>query len=140
MENWTIYTAETVFNFGRNRGKTLEEVAKCDAQYILWCVRNIDKFLISKEDLVEYKNKYPINFPLTITEPGQLGYFTFNIFDLVDSDLAILDNKWESYEDYVDMQSNANWDYYDDYSIDNNPYYNDNLDMDQQDPEFWDSF
>jgi hypothetical protein len=35
---------------------------------------------------------------------------------------------------------NADYDYYVDYSVSNNPYYNDNLDMDQQDPEFWDSF
>jgi hypothetical protein len=38
------------------------------------------------------------------------------------------------------MMDNADFNYLDDYSIDNNPYYNDNLDMDQQDPEFWDWF
>jgi hypothetical protein len=140
MKDWTIFTTETVFNFGRNKGQTLEEVAKSDAQYILWCVRNIDKFLISKEDLLEYKNKYPINLPLTIKKPGQRGSITVNIFNIDDSDLAILNKKWESYEDYVEMQSNADWDCYDDYSVGSNPFYNDNLDMDQQDPEFWDWF
>lgn len=47
----------------------------------------------------------------------------------------------------VDASSNIGSDYYDNYndyednpSVDDNPYYNDNLDMDQQSIEFWNSF
>ena len=46
MKHWTIFTENTIFNFGKHKGLTLEEVAKIDARYILWCVREIEKFLI----------------------------------------------------------------------------------------------
>ncbi len=48
MKNWTIFTAETLFTFGKHNGKTLEQVAKTDAQYIHWCVKNIPEFLIDE--------------------------------------------------------------------------------------------
>ena len=62
MKNWNIFKAETTFDFGRNKGKTLEQVAQSDAPYILWCVNNIEKFLISVEDLTSYQKKYTIVF------------------------------------------------------------------------------
>ena len=34
------------------------------------------------------------------------------------------------------MMEKADYDYYEDYSVGNNPCYNDNLDMNQQDSEF----
>ena len=37
-------------------------------------------------------------------------------------------------ENYIEKDDSDGWG-----SIDDNPYYNDNLDMDQQSPEFWDN-
>ena len=37
-------------------------------------------------------------------------------------------------ENYIEEDDSDGWG-----SIDDNPYYNDNLDMDQQSPEFWDN-
>ena len=37
-------------------------------------------------------------------------------------------------ENYIEEDDSDDWE-----SIDDNPYYNDNLDMDQQSPEFWDN-
>lgn len=37
-------------------------------------------------------------------------------------------------ENYIEEEDSDGWG-----SIDDNPYYNDNLDMDQQSPEFWDN-
>ena len=63
-----------------------------------------------------------------------------NKFYLQETDIKSLELKWESYDEYIEMLSNDDCDYFDDFSVGNNPYYNDNLDMDQQDQEFWDSF
>ena len=140
MKHWTIFTEETKFNFGKHKGETLDEVAQSDAPYILWCVRIVSKFLISIEDLTAYQNKYPIyltGIDVNTNEPVELH---FNKFELQESDIEILKSRWDSYEFYINMKSNADYGYSNNYSLDNNPFYNDNLDMDQQDPEFWDSF
>jgi hypothetical protein len=140
MKNWTIFTSDSIFSFGKHEGFTLEQVAKENSQYILWCVLNIPKFLITEADFQEYSEKYPITLPGVDAQTGELVECRFNCFTYSESDLQHLRNKWEAYEEYVDLQSEADYSCYDDYSVDSNPYYNDNLDMDQQDPEFWDWF
>jgi hypothetical protein len=140
MKNWTIFISETTFNFGKHKGDTLELVAQSDAPYILWCFRNIDKFLISEELLTDYQNKYPCILSGTTINTGEYFEFDMNKYEVTQNDLELLKTKWEDYEEYIDMMDNADYDYFDDYSVGNNPYYNDNLDMDQQDPEFWDWF
>ena len=140
MKNWNIFKAETTFDFGRNKGKTLEEVAQSDAPYILWCVNNIEKFLISVEDLTSYQKKYPIVFSNFDEKTGEYTGVKLNKFYLQETDIKSLELKWESYDEYIEMLSNDDCEYFDDFSVGNNPYYNDNLDMDQQDQEFWDSF
>lgn len=140
MKNWTIFSSETRFNFGKHQGKTLDLVATTDAPYILWCVRKIEKFLISEEDLIECCNKYKRTIISILSIPNEEFVKSSDPFLVSNNDIALLKNKWEKYEEYIDMMDNADYDYYENYSVCNNPYYNDNLDMDQQDPEFWDSF
>lgn len=146
MKNWTIFTEETIFNFGKHKGLTLEEVAKIDARYILWCVLEIDKFLIEKDLFVSYGNKYPDLIEAFDPDIKQNVFIDFNEFIVSEELLLLLEGRWNTYLDsYVrksktDYQDYDSYDDYDDYSVGNNPYYNDNLDMDQQDPEFWDSF
>ena len=140
MKNWTIFEADTIFTFGKYKGYTLDYVATQNISYILWCVKNIEKFLISEEDLTEYCNKSKSNIISILTNPNEDFVNSMALFLVSENDLIFLKKKWEDYEEYFEMQSNADDDYYDDYSLDNNPYYNDNLDMDQQDPEFWDWF
>jgi hypothetical protein len=140
MKNWTIFSSETRFDFGKHKGDTLDLVAQSDAPYILWCVRKIDKFLILEEDLIECCNKYKRTIISILSTVNEEFVKSSKPFLVSDNDLALLKNKWEEYEEYLDMMDNADYDYYENYSVSNNPYYNDNLDMDQQDPEFWDSF
>jgi hypothetical protein len=140
MKNWTIFSSETEFNFGKYQGKTLDLVATMDATYILWCVRKIEKFLISEEDLIECCNKYKWTIISILSVPNEEFVKSTDPFLVSKNDLALLKKKWGDYEEYIEMMDNADYDYNDDYSVGNNPYYNDNLDMDQQDPEFWDSF
>ena len=59
-------TLDYVFTFGKNKGKTLDDVAKIkDMSYILWCIENIDWFFnrikenqVLKACLVERINEY----------------------------------------------------------------------------------
>ena len=140
MNNWTIFTSESIFSYGKHEGRTLEQVAQQDSQYILWCVRNIPYFLIAEADLVAYSEKYPIKIHGVNVQTGDPVECKFNCFNYGDEDLQCLQNKWESYQDHLETFSEADYSDYDDYSVDSNPYYNDNMDMDQQDPEFWDWF
>jgi Holliday junction resolvasome RuvABC endonuclease subunit len=48
MKNFTHYTPNTVFEFGQYKGMTLEQIAKENASYILWCTTNIKKILNPK--------------------------------------------------------------------------------------------
>ena len=49
------------FTFGKHKGKTLLEVLESDAQYIVWCIRNIENFTIDsqlKEELLKQYDSY----------------------------------------------------------------------------------
>lgn len=107
MKNWTIYTAETLFTFGKHDGKTLEQVAKTDAQYIHWCVKNIPEFLLDESDFITYAIKYAVRFVGVNQLDGDEGDLGLNFYVVTDADLLINQNKWESYEEYMDMQTNA---------------------------------
>ena len=140
MKNWTIFTPDSIFNFGRNKGKSLEEVAEFDAPYIYWCALNIDKFLISEKDFLAFQNKYEKTFVAYCLPPYLKIEKPTNFYTVNEAELEILRAKWNNYENKKEEHF-SEYDYYEhDYSVDSNPYYNDNLDMDQQDPEFWDWF
>ncbi len=122
MKNWNIYEQNDPFKFGKFKGQDIEFISENESTYITWCVRNIPNFLISEGDFIHYAGDY-------------------NQYDL-----ELLNKKWEEFsldEQEKEEELELDFSHYDsDYeysSIDSNPYYNDNLDMDQQDQEFWDS-
>ena len=50
-----------IFTFGKYKGKTLLEVLDNDAQYIVWCIHNIENFTIDsqlKKELLEQYNSH----------------------------------------------------------------------------------
>nr|WP_320948637.1 hypothetical protein [Bacteroides intestinalis] len=69
-------------------------------------------------------------------EQNMLAAQLDGVEDLVESGSGFVeefeDNVIE--ENYIEEEEPDGWG-----SIDDNPYYNDNLDMDQQSPEFWDN-
>lgn len=138
MKTWTIFEPQTVLQFGKYNGKSLEEVAQADAQYIYWCVKNIEKFLIDKDLFLSYQDKYKQEVDFGDKLKGETFILTCNNFMVNQFSLDILRNRWKRYEsrslkrDYY----SSNDSFYNS-SLNSNPYYNDNLDMDQQDPEFW---
>ena len=45
-----ILTLENKLNFGKHKGKTIDEILHEDPTYIRWCLENIDWFKLSKKD------------------------------------------------------------------------------------------
>ena len=48
---------DTVLNFGKYKGETIEEVYEKDASYLQWCLENIERFNLSDKEtaLIEEK-------------------------------------------------------------------------------------
>lgn len=52
---------KTIFRFGKHIGKTMQEVADSDPQYILWLMENNEKFYITEtvfERVEQFSQKY----------------------------------------------------------------------------------
>ena len=79
-----VYYLTTIFTFGRHKGKTLKQVLKVDFQYIDWCLRNVEDFVIAQSQFGQ------------ITE--EFGHFSYEAF-------KAQKNKWGSY-------NNKNYDGY----------------------------
>ena len=41
---------DTVLNFGKYKGETVEEVYQKDASYLQWCLENIERFKLSEKE------------------------------------------------------------------------------------------
>ena len=52
-----IYYAETIFDFGAHKGKSLKEVLLMDFSYINWCIKTLDWFCIEPSEIEKIKNK-----------------------------------------------------------------------------------
>ena len=44
-----ILSETYVFQFGKHSGETMDDVIETDASYVLWCIKNIDWFKVSKK-------------------------------------------------------------------------------------------
>lgn len=106
MNNWTIFTAETIFNFGQYQGKSLDQVAQMDAPYIFWCVGNIEKFLISEEDLIDFSNKYEKTITTFCSPTNDEFERSYNFYIITNDHLNFLKKKWKDYEEYIEMMDN----------------------------------
>ena len=97
MTNWQIFKAETEFDFGKHVGRTLEEVMSNDAAYILWCIRNIEWFLIDVELLESYVGKHDqfVNAYDSISKKNV--EININPFSLSEEFRRLLTDKWNKY-------------------------------------------
>lgn len=117
-----FYYLDTILNFGKYQGKTLKDVATENIMYIEWCIMNLDNFAINDMTVDEIK-KINAGF-LSIEGPSER--LKDKIEEWYDEQL------WQQQKE-EDRQSNeygTNWD---------SEYYDDNLDIDQQSPEWWDN-
>lgn len=49
MRNLTLYTEETILDFGKYKGFTLDLIISTDPNYIIWCVENVEWFNFDSE-------------------------------------------------------------------------------------------
>jgi hypothetical protein len=121
--NMKSYAVNSLFSFGKYEGKSLRDVLEIQPSYLNWCVINLDHFFLPEETIQEIQNIKP-DFSLT-NEAKNINDNKSISFEKEEDDVEDLGNydNRDSYEDYTDWT-----------------HYNDNLDMDQQDIEFWNQF
>ena len=44
------YTFESMLDFGKHQGETIEDVSTYDVQYLIWCLDNVKFFKVSESD------------------------------------------------------------------------------------------
>lgn len=119
-----IYYDHTIIRWGKYNGMSISRVKSIDPQYLDFCIRHIVHFCVSFDILFD------------------LSYYCYDtiVYNFVKHDFLKekqridLEYKKPPYEKnkyYSNSQSYSN--------IYDNPHYNDDLDMDQQSLEFWDS-
>ncbi len=62
------YDFQTVFKFGKYKGKSLEEVIILNVHYITWCIKNVDNFYVSMDTLNEINTIAKMAIPNDINE------------------------------------------------------------------------
>ena len=50
-----LFSLKTKFPFGKYKGKTLSDVSSVDLSYIIWCLLNVETFIINPEIYEELK-------------------------------------------------------------------------------------
>jgi hypothetical protein len=48
--NMKYYYSDTIFTFGKYKGKTLDEVMQLDPDYVDWCLANLDHFALGDDE------------------------------------------------------------------------------------------
>jgi len=118
------YGLDSELTFGQYRGLTIFQILeKGFKAYIGWCILNLDHFLMDSSTLSEIEEKFP--------EPK----FGEDIFVANHKkNVARFNEKRQEAKDYQAwrQQQNEFNSYFDNY--------NDDLDADQQSPDFWNQF
>jgi hypothetical protein len=106
MKNWQIYTQIDKINFGKYKGHTLDEIARIEAPYILWCIRNIPEFLVDINLLIELGSKYADDMVNVDKNGKEIDTWknAHNGFIINKTDEEILLNKWKAYQEFLSNQ------------------------------------
>jgi len=90
-----FYDLNTVLNFGKFEGKTIQEVAGIQPSYLDWCAINLEHFYIDDEEVEALKEAYP----------------SFSFSEEAKAKLAEKYEAWENeQEDYPDYDSPDDYD------------------------------
>ena len=54
-----IYDLDDTITFGKHEGKTIQEILDNDAQYLHWCIQNLESFALSEAAMNVAKAKSP---------------------------------------------------------------------------------
>ncbi|WP_075557606.1 hypothetical protein [Parabacteroides timonensis] len=120
-----IYYDSTIIRWGKYNGMSISQIKSIDLQYLTFCIRSIVHFCVS----------FDILFDLSTYCYSDTIVYNFAKHDFLKEKQRIYieysKTLYETNKYSIDSQTDSD--------IYNNPYYNDDLDMDQQSLEFWDN-
>ena len=73
---YRFYDLDTELHFGKFMGMSLKQILKIQPSYVVWCLSNLDHFVIDEDTISDIEMRFP-------------G------FSLSDSDRTVLEEKWE---------------------------------------------
>lgn len=117
-----LYDIDTIYSFGKYKGKSLLDVSMENAMYIEWCLINVNSFAITEKAAEIIKIIYP------------------KFLSKSNSDEILMEKilRYNRYEEKIAWEY-ENRDNHDERNKNRDDYYDDSLDLDQQSPEWWDS-
>ena len=127
--------ADDILTFGKYEGKTVQNIVDADFDYFQFCLREVDRFFCKGKYLIDLSNAGLIFDKETID-----GYAKKEI------ERRSYDHFMQVWEDVMDASApssfSSNNDDYEDNYFENpsiNQHYDDNLDMNQQGEDYWES-
>jgi hypothetical protein len=148
---------ESNFSFGKYEGKQVKEIIESDFTYLVWCAKKLDHFYLTSEVVETIKNLSPNGILAKAIHPGfvtqlesdelKMKTHLHDEFDMDSIRKIITDpDKLSAIEEVANSIILDEDD--DDYETENDYYedptdwssYNDDLDPDQQGPDFWNQF
>lgn len=125
---------DSILSFGKYNGLTLGWVAENDFDYLEYCMRTVDRFFLNRTYLIELCNQNYLFSSETVSDYRVKR--TENIAHIKVHNAAVrahdaLNSPYLTYDSDDDNSWGGN--------PSSNPYYDDNLDMDQQSQDFWDN-
>lgn len=141
-----IYNIQDCFDFGKNKGKTIEELLIQNPGYVDWAIRNIDNFALSHEAFEQAKiitagkklsredaelaKENPVTRSLFKKLYGWSYDFSKEDILLINSmKINEINSKTENTYSNHGCHDDTDW-----------RHYNDDVDMDQQSEEFWNQY
>lgn len=144
-----IYNIEDVFEFGRNKGKTIEELLKENPGYVDWVIRNVESFALShnafqqakiitegksfSKEEAEFERRNKITVSLLRNQKIYGWSFDFNDEELIriNQQKILKHQNEEANNNFIHKPNEDDTDW---------SNYNDDLDMDQQSADFWNQY
>ncbi len=129
FNNW-----ESILGFGKYEGRTIRYVYEAESSYLEFCIRELNFFYLTSDivksllsDGYQFSNETVLRYKQKLCDYRAGVWLSNKRDDEADEDYN--SGYYSSGDNEDDWGGN----------IDSNPYYNDDLDMDQQSQEFWDN-
>ncbi len=141
-----IYNIEDVFDFGKYKGKTIEDLLKENPGYVDWLIRNFRGFALSYDAFEQAKiitaGKRFSKKEAEIINENQITPSLFKklygwSFDFSKEEILLINSKKINEINSKTENTYSNHGYHDDTDW---SHYNDDVDMDQQSEDFWNQY
>jgi len=141
-----IYNIEDVFDFGKFKGKTVEDLLKENPGYVDWLIRNFRGFALSYNAFEQAKiittgKRFSKKEAELVNENQAITILFRKLYgwdyDFSKEDILQINNLKVNEINSKEANRYSIQSYHDDTDWSN---YNDDLDMDQQSEEFWNQF